>query len=154
MSRARAFCPEAVGVRAHSLFQDSELLPVYSAAGLEYDSSCFLPLVAGLAPFWRGDSVLELPVYYMDHWDLRERETGFELAALRLDEPGLKILGFHPNLVYLNVATERQYEDAKERYHDPDWLQRRRHPGQGVRTLFLELLDWLANGPAPRCSPR
>lgn len=149
LEKTHRFCPDAVGVRAHGLFQDSELLAVYGAAGLEYDSTSFFPLVDGLMPFWPGRGVLELPLYYMDHWDLLEQATRFELAALRLDAPGLKILAFHPTLVYVNAATEAQYLASKERYDDPDGLRRLRHPGRGVRTLFLALLDGLAGRGAP-----
>lgn len=149
VSATRAFCPEAVGVRAHSLFCDSDLLPVYREAGLEYDSSYLLPLSPGLVPVRKGSGILELPVYYMDHWDLREQATGFDLAGLRPGAPGLKVVAFHPNLVYLNAATERDYLDAKPGYHDPDWLLGRRNPGRGVRTLFIELLDSLAGQAAP-----
>ncbi len=145
----RGFCPEAVGVRAHSLFCETELLSVYRAAGLQYDSSALLPLVPGIAPFVQGRGIVELPLYYMDHWDLVEQATAFGLSDLRLDAPGLKVVGFHPNLVYLNAATERDYLDSKAHYHDPDWLRRHRRPGRGVRTLFHELLDRLASGPAP-----
>ena len=76
VSATRTFCPEAVGVRSHSLLTDSNLLPVYRDAGLEYDSSYMLPLASGLAPAWRGSGILEIPIYYMDHWDLSERATG------------------------------------------------------------------------------
>jgi hypothetical protein len=146
----QSFCPEATGVRAHSLFHDSDLLPVYAAAGLEYVSSAFLPLARGLAPTWNARGMVELPLYYMDHWDLTVHATGFELSALDLGAPGLKVVAFHPNLVYLNAVTEQDYLDSKERYHDPDWLRRKRRRGRGVRTLFHELIDRLAEGPAPR----
>lgn len=140
----RAFCPEAVGVRAHSLLQDSALLPIYQEAGLQYDSNCFLPLTPGLAPLWRGYGLLTLPIYYLDHWDLCEQATGFALDRLHPDAPGLKIVDFHPNLVFTNTATIEQYQESKAYYHDPDRLRRQRHPGRGIRTLFLELLDHLA----------
>jgi hypothetical protein len=93
--------------------------------------------------------MVELPLYYMDHWDLTEQATGFELSELRLDGPGLKVVAFHPNLVYLNAVTEQDYLDSKERYQDPDWLRRKRRRGRGVRTLFHELVDRLAERPAP-----
>jgi Polysaccharide deacetylase len=144
VGRLRSFCPEAVGVRAHSLFYETRLLSVYGASGLEYDSSVFLPLMPGIAPFVQSGDIVELPLYYMDHWDLVEQATTFGLSDLRLDAPGLKVVGFHPNLVYLNAGTERDYLDSKARYHDPDWLRGHRRPGRGVRTLFHELLDRLA----------
>jgi hypothetical protein len=148
LSKTQAFCPEAVGVRAHSLFFDSKLLPLYEEAGLQYQSDVFLPLAAGLEPVWRGGGMLELPLYYMDYWDLWARATSLELEALRLDTPGLKVIGFHPNLVYLNASTVDQYIDSKSYYHDPDRLRKMRRPGRGIRTLFLEVLDRLADRPA------
>lgn len=148
VDRTQGFCPEGVGVRAHSLFFDSDLLPIYRSAGLDYDSSTFFPLAGGLGPVWLGHGMLELPLYYMDHWDLVEQATGFGLEVLRLDEPGLKVFDFHPNLVYLNAATVEDYIDSKPHYHDPEWLRRRRRRGRGVRSLFHELLDLLAERPA------
>jgi hypothetical protein len=144
VSATRAFCPEAVGVRAHSLFFDSDLLSIYREAGLEYDSTYMLPLAPGLAPVWKGAGILELPIYYMDYWDLREQATGFDLSGLRLELPGLKVVDFHPNLIYLNAATAQDYLESKSAYQDPDWLRARRNPGRGIRTLFVELLNWLA----------
>ena len=140
----RAFCPEAVGVRAHSLFYESDLLPIYRQAGIEYDSSYFLPLAAGLRPMWKECGILEIPIHYMDHCDLAEQATGFRLDGLGLGQPGLKVLDFHPNLIFLNAATTGQYLASKPHYHDADRLRRLRHPGRGVRTLFIELLDAIA----------
>ena len=150
VSATRAFCPEAVGLRSHSLLTDSNLLPIYRDAGIEYDSSYLLPLAPGLAPAWRGSGILEIPIYYMDHWDLFERATAFAISGMRFDQPGLKVVVFHPNLVFLNAASRRDDEESKAHYHDPAWLLAHRNPGRGVRALFLDLLDQLADeGPPP-----
>ena len=149
VAAAQAWCPEARGVRAHSLISDSDLFPIYSDAGLHYDSSYLLPLTSGLAPVWRGSGIVEIPIYYMDHWDVREQATGFSIDGLGLERPGLKVVSFHPNLVYLNAATERDYLEARPHYHDPMWLTAHRNSGPGVRTLFLSLLDRLAGRETP-----
>ncbi|MDP2996349.1 MAG: hypothetical protein Q8N47_02600 [Bryobacterales bacterium] len=140
----RAFCPEAVGVRAHCRFYDHELLPVYREAGFEYDSTDLSPLSADLAPEWKGHDILALPMYYMDHWDLGAQATDLTLPRLQPDRPGLKIVDFHPNLVFLNAASIEQYRASKPHYREPVRLRKLRHPGRGVRTLLLELLDFLA----------
>jgi hypothetical protein len=145
----RALDADAVGVRAHHLFHESALLRLYADAGFEYTSTCFLPLTEGLRPVPTAAGMLELPIFYMDHWDLLEQRTGFALHGLRLDDPGLKVLDFHPVPVYANAADAADYARAKEHYHDPAWLRRHRRRGRGARTLFLEVLDWLAAGPAP-----
>jgi hypothetical protein len=142
-----AFCPEAVGVRGHSLFYDSELLRMYREAGLEYDSTYFLPLTPGLSPVWKVYGMLEMPMYYVDQFDLIEQATEFRLTGLHLDRPGMKVLAFHPNMVFINASTNAQYLASKPCYQDPERLLRLRHPGRGVRTLFLELMDFLATRP-------
>ena len=137
----RGFCPEAVGVRAHSLFCETELLSVYRAAGLQYDSSALLPLVPGIAPFVQGRGIVELPLYYMDHWDLREQATQFNLGALDMAAPGLKVFDFHPNLIFMNAAVESDYLEMRPHFHDPDWLRNNRRAGRGARSMFIDLLD-------------
>jgi hypothetical protein len=108
-----------------------------------------LPLTSALAPVWRGSGIIEIPIYYMDHWDVREQATGFTVDGLGLAGPGLKVVSFHPNLVYLNAATPRDYLESRPHYHDLAWLTAHRNPGRGVRTLFVSLLDRLAGHETP-----
>lgn len=145
----QAFAPEAVGVRSHSLYYDSDLLPVYRRAGLRYDSSCFLPLAPGLTPVCKEHDILELPIYYMDHIDLVDGMTGYRVEDLRLDRPGLKVLDFHPNIVFVNPSNEGQYLASKRDYSNPERLLEQRLPGRGARSLFLDLLDHLASRRLP-----
>jgi len=140
----RNFCPEAKGVRGHSLFYDSELLSLYQKAGIEYDSSYCLPLMGGLRPVWKEYDILEFPIYYIDHFDLKAQRTGFVVDNLRLSQPGLKILDFHPNIVFINASTDTDYQACRPFYHDYERLLEFRRPGRGARTLFLEMLDEVA----------
>ena len=146
----QAFCPEAIGTRSHSLITDSDMLPIFAEQGLEYDSSCMLPLARNLQPVWRGSGMVEIPIYYMDHWDIFEAATGLSTNGLALDGPGLKVLTFHPNLVFANAAEPVDIVRMREHYHDPDWLLEHRNPGRGVRTLFVEILDRLARAASPK----
>ncbi len=136
-----SFCPEAVGVRTHSLYYDSGLIPIYSEYGIKYDSSYLTPLVSGLKPFWKECNVIEFPIYYMDHWDLLTQTTGFNLKTLNLNTPGLKVFAFHPNIIFTNVSNEEEYLATKSFYHDPKELLKVRKKKQGARSLFIDLLD-------------
>jgi len=147
METTRRFCPEAVGVRAHSLFYDSQLLPIYRDLGIRYDSTYYLPLTAGLAPVEKENGILEIPIYYMDHLDLVGGTTRFYIEDLHLDRPGLKVFDFHPNIVFINATSEQEYVHSKRHYHEPGRLAEMRNPRRGVRTLFLELLDTIASRP-------
>jgi hypothetical protein len=141
VSTTLGFAPEAKGVRAHSLFYDSILLPVYHHLGIEYDSSYHLPFVANLRPFWKHDDIVEIPLFYGDHLDLTCGTTGFEVARLGLEQPGLKVFNFHPNIIYLNCPDGTAYAATRSFYHDSDRLLAARHHGRGTRTLLTELLE-------------
>lgn len=140
----QTFCPEAVGSRSHNLFWDSALTAVYRQQGLKYVSNAFLPLAPGLAPVECVKGLLQLPIYYMDYWDMNEGATGFRLDALHLERDGLMVLDFHPNLLFINAQSAAHYAESKRHYHDPERLQALRAPGRGALTLFLEVLDYLA----------
>jgi peptidoglycan/xylan/chitin deacetylase (PgdA/CDA1 family) len=152
VSHTLSFAPEAKGLRTHSLHYDSTLLPLYRRLGLEYDCSYQMPLVEGLRPFWKQHEIVEIPTYYADHFDLMTSATGFDVAALRLDRPGLKVFDFHPNIVYLNARNEVDYVATKSFYRDPERLLAARQPGKGIRTLLLDLLETVSARQLPTAS--
>ena len=135
------FAPEAKGVRNHSLFYDSLMMPLYRELGLEYDSSYQLPLTPGLQPIWKEYDVLELPIYFADHFELKTRATGFDITRLHLDRPGLKVINVHPNMLYLNAVSDQHYISAKAFYHDPERLLDARYQGRGIRSMVIDLLE-------------
>jgi len=139
-----AFAPEAKGLRAHSLHYDSTLVPLYRESGLEYECSYQMPLVQCLRPFWKGNGMMGLCTYWADHFDILTRASGFDVARLKLDGPGIKLLDLHPNIVYLNAADNAAYMGTKPVYHDADALRERRNPGRGIRTLLTDALDFIA----------
>jgi peptidoglycan/xylan/chitin deacetylase (PgdA/CDA1 family) len=141
VSTTLAFAPEAKGLRAHSLHYDSTLLQLYRKLGLEYDCSYQMPLVGCLRPFWKHHDIVEIPTYYGDHFDLITGATGFNVAGLGLERPGLKVFDFHPNIVFINAASDADYLATKSFYHDHERLLAARRSGKGSRTLLLELLE-------------
>ena len=149
VERSKSFAPEAKGLRSHSLFSDSALVPVYRAAGLEYDCTHQMSLVENLRPFFKQRGMLEIPTYYGDHFDLMAQATGFTLPGLRLDRRGLKVLDFHPNIIFTNSPDEAFYSSTMTFYHDPERLLAARHQGRGARTMLCELLEKVAAGALP-----
>jgi hypothetical protein len=139
-----SFAPEAKGLRTHSLYYDSTLLPLYRRVGLEYDCSYQIPLVAGLRPFWKPNDIIALPTYYADHFDIMSGATGFEVERLGLERDGLKVFDFHPNIIYLNANDNDRYMATKAFYHDPGRLLTHRESGRGTRTLLVDLLETIA----------
>jgi len=149
VATTKSFAPEAKGVRAHSLFYESTLMPVYRAHGIEYECSYQMALVPNLRPFAKGSGLIGMATYYGDHGDITEGMTGFDVARLHLDRPGLKVFDFHPNIVFLNAGADAQYQATRTFYHDADRLRAARHAGKGVRTLLLELLNAIARHRLP-----
>jgi peptidoglycan/xylan/chitin deacetylase (PgdA/CDA1 family) len=139
------FAPEARGSRSHSLFFDSSLLPIYERLGIEYDATFRLELVPNLHPFWKQHHIVEIPTYYADYFDMVSQTTDYNVESLALESPGLKVLDFHPNLVYINAPDVPTYDSTRAFYHDPEKLAAARYDGPGTRTLFLELLDYVTS---------
>jgi peptidoglycan/xylan/chitin deacetylase (PgdA/CDA1 family) len=139
------FAPEAKGARSHSLFYDSLMIPLYGEFGLEYDSSYQLPLTSGLQPIWKEYDVLELPIYFADHFELKTGATGFDIARLHLDRSGLKVINLHPNMLYLNAFSDQHYISTKAFYDDPERLLGARHQGRGIRSMVVDLLEDVAS---------
>jgi len=140
------FAPEARGVRGHSLHYDSLLLSIYQKSGIAYDSSYQMSLMAGITPFLKEYDILEMPIFFNDFYELKSGPTGFDAAKINLDAPGLKVFDIHPNTTYINASSLDHYNSTKSFYKDPDRLLASRHPGAGVRTMVLGLLDRLASG--------
>jgi hypothetical protein len=144
LGATRAFAPEAKGARSHSLYYDSLLMPLYQEFGLEYDSSYQIPLVSGLRPFWKEYNVLEIPIYFADHFELKTGACGFRASALDLAAEGLKVINLHPNMVFMNCVSDAEYQACKPFYRDADKLLKARSAKRGVRTLACELLERVA----------
>lgn len=143
LQRTLAFAPEAVGSRSHSLYYDSQLMPIYRDLGLKYDSTYFMPLCSGLQPFLKEYGVIELPIYYNDFFELRTSAVDMDARSIRLESPGMKIFNFHPNLIYTNCPSLTFYEGHRRIYSNPEELRKARFTGRGSRDLFVNLLDRL-----------
>jgi hypothetical protein len=144
LTTTHAFAPEAKGVRSHSLYYESTLLPLYNRRGIEYDCTYQLPLVEGLRPFRKHHDIVAIPTYYGDHFDLMTQASGFKVAGLGLDRPGIKVFDFHPNIIFLNAPNEAHYLATKRFYHDAERLRAQRYEGRGARSLAIDLLDHVA----------
>lgn len=144
-----SFCPDAVGARAHYLRSDTSVFRTYVNAGLAYDSSYLALFDADLAPHDLPVGLVEMPIYYMDHFDILNGLTEFRSSDLRLNGGGMKVLDFHPNMVFSNAPSDTFYQGLRAQYHDPAALVASRFEGRGVRDLFFEVLDELAAASYP-----
>jgi len=133
--------PRARGGRSHSLYVSSHILRRYQQHGLSYESNNFMPMHPHLRPMMRFERFVSIPFYWSD--DRLEVYSWFDLRNLRLDDPGLKVLNFHPIHVFMNTASEEHYLGYKQHYQDPDALRPFIHQGSGVGSLFDAVLRYV-----------
>ena len=138
--------PRAVGGRSHRLHVSSEVLQVYRAHGLRYESNIYLPWHPQLRPVARFADLISIPFYWSDDKHL-ELGRPLELGAVGLDTVGLKVLNFHPVHVFLNTETPDHYARLKHADQQPDVLAGERG-ARGIGDLFAAVLDHI--GPAAR----
>lgn len=138
LSQLTAAYPNARGGRSHALYVSSHILRLYKKHGLSYESNNFMPMHQHLHPMMRFERFVSIPFYWSD--DRLEVYSWFDVEALRLDEPGLKVLNFHPIHVFMNTSSEGHYLSWKQHYQDPDALRAHIGEGAGVGSLFHAVL--------------
>lgn len=148
IDRLRGWFPEAVGVRTHGLHQSSAMLRSLSRHGIRYDSSlqlCDHPFLQAFSCFFE---LVRIPYVWSDASHLLSRRP-LDLEHLGLRSPGMKVLGFHPVLWFLNASTMAAYEGLKDARADLSTTSRDDvaacvESGPGLRGLFDGLCEEIA----------
>lgn len=152
LSSLRSAMPDAVGVRTHRHYWHGGLLPLFKHHEIVYDSSLFMPLQPGLQPYTLM-GIARFPVWWSDglHFDRGLLMDRFDPPGL--DQPGLKVLLFHPIHIYLNsdaagYANKVLGEIGGMDKATPSALESYRKKGPGMETVFRSALRLLATGDA------
>lgn len=147
--------PRAQAVRSHSLHHSERLLEKMTAEyGIQVDCSSFQQACSHLQPHQvyfaeEGARLVRLPHFFQDnmHCHLPERSWTFSDACFH--KKGLKIFDFHPVHLILNSADQSAYQRFKAQYSlsevTPEMIKVIEHKGLGGRSLFLELVEFLAD---------
>lgn len=156
MTHCLDLVPEASVMRTHSLHQSSGIFAyVVAETGLRCDSSIFLPGAEWIRPVWydfpAGRQFMRVPYFWEDDTELYKRHPRFTISSI-VRGNGLKVLNFHPILVYLNSESSARYQELKRmgtrlpdlRRQDVEHLI---NHGPGIGTFFDEVLDYLAAKP-------
>lgn len=119
--------PDAVSCRSHSLVQSSQILNSLSDLGIKYELNLHIPIStsAPFFPLWPiqhfNNKLIRLPHFWEDDTNAACEKNWDPLFYL--DRPGLKIFGFHPFHIFLNMENMDRYLKAKPYYHDFEMLQ-------------------------------
>jgi hypothetical protein len=144
--------PSARGARSHGLVASSRILQTYVAHGLIYESNIFLPFHDHVRPVLRFPRFASIPLTWSDDYHLLF-SLPFELSAVHLEGPGLKVLNFHPIHVFMNTESPEHYERFKTHSSDVQRMQRLKNTdGSGLGTLFTALLERLSGRRDGNCT--
>lgn len=139
--------PNAQTFRAHCFADSSHIAREFYRRGFRYDSNLCLYMQPRLVPFRHCSGLTRFPVYFEDdvHWTLSLGDWDINRYLDAFLSPGLKILNFHPFMVYTNVPDEEFYLKIKR--HIPSVDERSvaeiRYRGNGTRTFMIALLKEL-----------
>ena len=151
--------PEAISVRTHALVQSTPLIEqILTQTPIRVDVSLFLPRAPFLRPVEyqrRGRTLLRVPYYWEDDFEMERLEPWWRLAPLLAIGDGLKVFDFHPIHIYLNSADLGPYRLLKSRVPRlPEATPREANAcvqkGEGAQTLFAQVIDHLAESGGSR----
>ncbi|GJQ64338.1 MAG: hypothetical protein SCALA702_33910 [Melioribacteraceae bacterium] len=134
--------PEAKGIRSHGLLSSTNILLQAKEAGLVYESNSFMPAYKGLYVTEKFNNFFMVPYNYSDsHALINGVHKVYSMEDL--ENPGLKIFTFHPIHIFLNTKDEAHYDSIRSIYKDAAKLKNEIYDGEGIRTRFIELLQYL-----------
>ena len=137
LERLAATFPTARAVRNHGLYFHSGLLPICHRAGLKILSNDLMFLRPNLEPWYDWSGMVRVPIFWEDDVHCAFFGRDFSVGLLQLDQPGLKVLNFHPVHLCLNTRDLDEYRAAKGHLADGAWTP---NPGTGIRTLFEQVV--------------
>lgn len=140
------FFQNSKGMRSHSLFFTERLRPILAGKGIEYCSNYMLFEHVNLAPCMISPTVLELPIYFMDTFNLIMKGDNalFANDLERLNLEGLKVYDFHPIHIYMNTYSVDHYDTFKFAYKDVSVLKEYINTKHyGIRNYLEDLLTYI-----------
>lgn len=145
MGRLMDIYPDAKSCKAHSLVDSSVLLQHYSELGITHDNTYFIdfPGIGALKPWWLWNNLVRVPLYWEDDYACVTPYVRNFDKLLNVSK-GLKVFGFHPIHVFLNLESLDRWAAVKGSQNDVDRLLESRFEGEGTRTKFLSLLKFLS----------
>jgi hypothetical protein len=153
--------PKALSMRTHSLVQSTPLLETAILhGGIKADVSLFLPGAIHLEPVpyrWKGRELVRFPYFWEDDFEMEASTPRWDLAAVGVDQPGLKIFNFHPVHLYMNAASMEAYANLKKAGHKIDQLKPADvtpflNNASGTKTFFLQIVERLKKAGSLRIS--
>lgn len=137
--------PDAKSCKAHSLVDSSVLLQHYGEIGITHDNTYFIdfPGIKALKPWRLWNDLVRVPLFWEDDYACVTPYAQNFKTLLDAGQ-GLKVFGFHPVHIFLNLESLDRWAAVKDSQNDLGRLLECRFAGEGTRTRFLSLLKFLS----------
>ena len=148
------YAPEAKTYRSHRYFEVSDTAHILrNKYDFKYGSNTCTNLQQGIQPFLHESGLIQMPVFLEDGTHMY---NGMDLNIKRysgfLENPGLKIISFHPmNFVFNspNIPYMRNIKDSlsRESYQaiNENLINKLSNTGPGIGNTMVQLMDWVEN---------
>lgn len=134
--------PEATSARSHSIVQGGPVSLIFEQHGITHESNCNIPESAGvrLRPWTTSNGLTSVPYCWADEHSWTQKQSNKYIDII--DRVGLAVFDFHPIHVFLNTDSAKFFQEARQYYHQPHELLRRRTNSKcGARTMLCDLLE-------------
>ena len=131
--------PNAVGMRSHTLFFSSRLIPILTELDIKYESNIFLFQHEGLHTVTRAEELKSIPFNWSDdkHIELGYRFTTDNMPSF--DNDGLNIFNFHPIHVFLNTKNQIQYNKSRSDFNSSELFKHKNGDDDGTKNMLISL---------------
>ena len=144
--------PEAVSSRAHAVVQSGPLLNMMvEKTNIRIDSTIFLPEMPNIRPVVHltlTNNLIRIPFFWADDYEMMKQNPKWDISQYQ-NISGLKVMMFHPIHLFLNSNNVEKYNQFKKEVKDarnasPEQLNRFIHHGNGTKTFFNSIVEWLS----------
>ena len=146
--------PSAKTFRSHCFYDGSDITNEMTKRNIKYDSNLCLYLQPNIVPLQLNiPNMTRFPVFWEDdcHWWRPDYNWDLQNYLDTFTSPGLKIINVHPFSLSVNNPSEDYYIEVKKHtttlsHEDINTV---RYDGPGVRTFFIDLLEFIRSQNMP-----
>lgn len=141
--------PDADGFRCHRYFEVNDIMDDFFKKGFKFVSNHCTRCETHIKPLRHRSGLLSMPIFLEDGgYLLMDPQLDFDSLLPKLDQPGLKIINFHPAHMAFNTpnfAYTRSIKDSMSReswnHLDVSGIQKLAYAGSGIRNIIQRIIE-------------
>jgi hypothetical protein len=138
--------PDSKVSKSHSLVDSSIIMQSLADQGITHECSMLIDAeqMQPLKPWKIWNGITKVPLFWEDDYACVSYNS-IEFSQLLSSHNGLRMYGFHPLHIFLNTESLERYERTRPHHGNPNELIKHRYKGEGTRTRFIKLLEYMSN---------